>query len=130
MRILILILVGIVREIKRKMGKSSQAGHSMTTTTDLDEDVLEEKQRIQSLMKQPQQKSDVLLVNDLFKQFGNFTAVSGLNFGVKPGECFGLLGVNGAGKTTSFRMYVVPNSLYISNVSQFVTMKETFLITG
>ena len=94
----------------------------MTTTTDLDEDVLEEKQRIQSLMKQPQQKSDVLLVNDLFKQFGNFTAVSGLNFGVKPGECFGLLGVNGAGKTTSFRMYV-PNSLYI-NVSQFVTMAK------
>ena len=53
-------------------------------------------------------RSDVLLVEDLFKQFGSrrnrFTAVNGLNFGVKQGECFGLLGVNGAGKTTSFRM--------------------------
>merc|ERR1719415_198505 len=62
-------------------------------------------------MNQPQQKSDVLLVSDLFKQFGlfnpcgnPFTAVDGLSFGVKHGECFGLLGVNGAGKTTSFRM--------------------------
>ena len=33
-----------------------------------------------------------------------FTAVNHLSFGVKNGECFGLLGVNGAGKTTSFRM--------------------------
>ena len=53
-------------------------------------------------------RSDVLLVEDLFKQFGSrrnrFTAVNGLSFGVKQGECFGLLGVNGAGKTTSFRM--------------------------
>ena len=54
-----------------------------------------------------QQRSDVLLVLDLFKQFGikqKFTAVNDLSFGVKNGECFGLLGVNGAGKTTSFRM--------------------------
>ena len=35
-----------------------------------------------------------------------FPAVKGLSFGVKPGECFGLLGINGAGKTTSFRLSV------------------------
>ena len=47
-------------------------------------------------------------MQDLYKQFGSgrkrFTAVNGLSFAVKQGECFGLLGVNGAGKTTSFRM--------------------------
>ena len=62
---------------------------------------------VQELLATPQQKSDVLLVKDLYKKFGifkKFTAVNGLNFGVKHGECFGLLGVNGAGKTTSFRM--------------------------
>ena len=82
------------------------------------EDVNEEKERVKSLMNQPQQRSDVLLVSDLFKQFGmfkKFTAVDGLSFGVKHGECFGLLGVNGAGKTTSFRMYVL---LLNSTVSQ------------
>ena len=31
-------------------------------------------------------------------------AVDRLSFGVRRGECFGLLGVNGAGKTTVFQM--------------------------
>jgi ABC-type multidrug transport system ATPase subunit len=30
--------------------------------------------------------------------------VAGLSVGIPEGECFGLLGVNGAGKSTSFRM--------------------------
>ena len=71
----------------------------------LDEDVLGERQRVESLMRDWHQKSDVLLVHNLYKQFGNrgLVAVNNLTFGVKNGECFGLLGVNGAGKTTSFR---------------------------
>ena len=79
----------------------------LDTEKNLDSDVIEEKHRVQELLGTPQQKSDILLVYDLFKQFGmfnKFTAVNGLSFGVKNGECFGLLGVNGAGKTTSFRM--------------------------
>jgi ABC-2 type transport system ATP-binding protein len=34
---------------------------------------------------------------DLTKVYNKFLAVDHLNFAVKPGECFGLLGVNGAG---------------------------------
>jgi ATP-binding cassette subfamily A (ABC1) protein 3 len=30
-------------------------------------------------------------------------AVSNLNFGLSSGECFALLGVNGAGKSTTFK---------------------------
>ena len=30
-------------------------------------------------------------------------AIKNLNFGIKPGECFGLLGLNGAGKTSTFK---------------------------
>ena len=33
----------------------------------------------------------------------NIIAIKNLNFGIKPGECFGLLGLNGAGKTTTFK---------------------------
>lgn len=39
-------------------------------------------------------------------------AVRGVSFGVKKGECFGLLGTNGAGKTSTFKVLsgeVVPN---------------------
>lgn len=46
----------------------------------------------------------VIVVRDLVRKFGDFTAVSSTNFDVKRGEIFGLLGPNGAGKTTTFRM--------------------------
>lgn len=44
------------------------------------------------------------LRKNFIKLFRPFTAVADVNFTVKPGECFGLLGVNGAGKSTTFRM--------------------------
>lgn len=40
----------------------------------------------------------------LTKQFGDFTAVDGLDFEVYKGEIFGFLGPNGSGKTTTIRM--------------------------
>jgi len=51
-----------------------------------------------------QTSNDALVVRNFSKSFGTFSAVSNVSFGVHPGECFGLLGVNGAGKTTAFRM--------------------------
>ena len=46
----------------------------------------------------------MLKVENITKYYGNFKAVDNLSFTVKPGEIFGLLGVNGSGKTTTFRM--------------------------
>ncbi len=43
-------------------------------------------------------------VSNLVKQYGEFTAVSGISFEVRPGEVYALLGPNGAGKTTTIRM--------------------------
>jgi ABC-2 type transport system ATP-binding protein len=40
----------------------------------------------------------------LTKRFGAFTAVDGVDLDVRPGEIFGLLGSNGAGKSTTIRM--------------------------
>jgi ABC-2 type transport system ATP-binding protein len=45
-----------------------------------------------------------VMVRDLVKRFGSFTAVDHIGFEVRRGEIFGLLGANGAGKTTTFRM--------------------------
>jgi ABC-2 type transport system ATP-binding protein len=40
----------------------------------------------------------------LTKRFGNVTAVDGLTLSVPPGEIFGLVGPDGAGKTTTMRL--------------------------
>jgi len=45
-------------------------------------------------------------VTDLTRQFGGFTAVDRITFDVTPGEVFGFLGANGAGKTTAIRMLI------------------------
>jgi ABC-2 type transport system ATP-binding protein len=43
-------------------------------------------------------------VSGLFHNYGNRTALNGLTFSVQRGEIFGLLGPNGGGKTTTFRI--------------------------
>ena len=43
-------------------------------------------------------------VRGLSRRFGEFVAVDNLSFEVKPGEIFGFLGANGAGKSTTIRM--------------------------
>jgi ABC-2 type transport system ATP-binding protein len=45
-----------------------------------------------------------LIVNNLVKRYGDFTAVSDLSFEVPKGSIYGFLGPNGAGKTTTIRM--------------------------
>jgi ABC-2 type transport system ATP-binding protein len=46
----------------------------------------------------------VVEVKNLSRYFGDFGAVKNVNFSVGWGEIFGLLGANGAGKSTTFRM--------------------------
>jgi lipooligosaccharide transport system ATP-binding protein len=39
----------------------------------------------------------------LVKRYGDLVAVDGIDFEVRPGECFGFLGPNGAGKTSTMK---------------------------
>ena len=68
----------------------------------LDDDVKSEALRVQNDSTDSKQE-DLLSVRNLQKKFGEFRAVQGITFGVHYGECFGFLGINGAGKTTSFK---------------------------
>jgi ABC-2 type transport system ATP-binding protein len=47
---------------------------------------------------------DLIVAENLTKHFGSVHAVDGLNLRVGPGEIFGLVGPDGAGKTTTMRL--------------------------
>ncbi|XP_026574339.1 ATP-binding cassette sub-family A member 1 isoform X2 [Pseudonaja textilis] len=67
-----------------------------------DEDVIRERQRIIGGGGQ----SDILEIKELTKRYRmkQKPAVDRICVGIPPGECFGLLGVNGAGKSSTFKM--------------------------
>ena len=48
--------------------------------------------------------SNAIEITGLKKKYGNHEVLKGVNFCVRQGEIFGILGVNGAGKTTAMRM--------------------------
>ncbi|KAH8409957.1 hypothetical protein KR009_002192 [Drosophila setifemur] len=72
------------------------------TLSDMD-DCAKEEERVKNLMKQPTPDYP-LIVSNLRKSYQQQVAVDGLSFAAVRGECFGLLGVNGAGKTSTFQM--------------------------
>jgi ABC-2 type transport system ATP-binding protein len=47
----------------------------------------------------------MIRAENLTRRFGNLTAVEGLNLEIARGEVFGLVGPDGAGKTTTLRMF-------------------------
>ena len=58
----------------------------------------------------------MLVIRDLVKKYGNFTAVDHLNMHVERGQIYGFIGPNGAGKTTTMRIVatlLAPTSGYV-----------------
>ena len=57
--------------------------------------------------------SDMIVLENLTKRFGDLTAVDAVSMSVKRGEVLGFLGPNGAGKSTTMKMvcgYLTPTS--------------------
>ncbi len=71
-----------------------------------DDDVVAEEARVEQYTSigRSDDGDRIFVVDKLTKHYKNFVAVKGISFAVKKRECFGLLGVNGAGKTSTFKM--------------------------
>jgi ABC-2 type transport system ATP-binding protein len=61
--------------------------------------LLERRQTVERI-----ETASVIEVRDLHQRYGDFEAVKGISFEVRPGELFALLGTNGAGKTTTIEI--------------------------
>uniref|UniRef100_A0A8C5XUF3 ATP binding cassette subfamily A member 13 n=1 Tax=Microcebus murinus TaxID=30608 RepID=A0A8C5XUF3_MICMU len=75
-----------------------------TVKSSKDRDVEKERMRV----FERRTSGDILVLYNLCKSYQSFfqkiTAVQDISLGIPKGECFGLLGVNGAGKSTTFKM--------------------------
>jgi ABC-2 type transport system ATP-binding protein len=65
--------------------------------------------RTRPVQSDRRQKADfsgehIIVAEDVSRRFGDFFAVKNISITVKTNEIFGLLGANGAGKSTTFRM--------------------------
>jgi lipooligosaccharide transport system ATP-binding protein len=57
-----------------------------------------------SAIAAPAQSDAMITARGLWKRFGDFEAVKGIDLDVRRGEAFGFLGPNGAGKSSTMRM--------------------------
>eukprot|EP00004_Rigifila_ramosa_P009639 TRINITY_DN2126_c0_g1_i2.p2 TRINITY_DN2126_c0_g1~~TRINITY_DN2126_c0_g1_i2.p2 ORF type:complete len:624 (+),score=164.82 TRINITY_DN2126_c0_g1_i2:3710-5581(+) len=73
-----------------------------------DSDVIAERERVTQILNSDDFSRSPVLIMNLKKSYHSGTtvnhAVRGLTFGISSGECFGLLGPNGCGKTTTLNI--------------------------
>lgn len=60
--------------------------------------------------------SEILRLENISKNYGNFKAVKNLSFNIKEGEIVGFLGLNGSGKTTTIKILAGLLSEYDGNI--------------
>lgn len=90
---------------------------TLIESVDDDPDVKNEKENINSMLPSDYDNYN-LVIKNVSKYYKDFLAVNQLCIGIKPSECFGLLGINGAGKTSTFKM--LTGDVKISNGEAFV----------
>ncbi|XP_052767410.1 phospholipid-transporting ATPase ABCA3-like isoform X2 [Mya arenaria] len=76
-----------------------------------DDDVARERSRIANNHPTSLLQTDKILLSELSKCYDRNIAVNRISLGIPQGECFGLLGVNGAGKTSTFKMLTGDESI-------------------
>lgn len=105
-----------------------------TADEEIDNDVKNEMDKVMRISSNEYENYS-LIMRKVSKFYKNFLAVNQLCIGIKPGESFGLLGVNGAGKTSTFKMLVgdvkISNGeAYVNGINLKMNMKKVHEVTG
>lgn len=78
-----------------------------------DEDIVEEENKV----AQSRPEDNTVRLHKVRKYYGKTMAVEKVSFGLEYGECFALLGVSGAGKTTTFKCLIGEETPSVGQVS-------------
>jgi ATP-binding cassette subfamily A (ABC1) protein 3 len=127
------IFGNLVKKNKKGLTEEQLRLEQMYDDLPKDSDVIEEENRI-SLMnnnKINNDNSEIFIVDKLTKHYSDFMAVKGISFAIGGSECFGLLGVNGAGKTSTFKMItgdelITQGEAYLNQISIKKDIKKVF----
>ncbi|RWS02688.1 ATP-binding cassette sub-family A member 1-like protein [Dinothrombium tinctorium] len=92
-------------------------------------EVEDERNYVKELIKNNRISSEAIVVHKLTKSFKNRKIPDNLSFSVHKSECFGLLGGNGSGKTTTFRLITSQlrpsfGNAYINDVNTSLTQNN------
>jgi len=101
------IFHSIIQRARRALSASKEIEileHERTCLVQEDNDVAIERSKLANSDIAALCKNNKVIVSELTKCYGNNLAVNRISLGIPKGECFGLLGVNGAGKTSTFKM--------------------------
>ncbi|XP_044010322.1 ATP-binding cassette sub-family A member 17-like [Aphidius gifuensis] len=106
--IMIIVEQKLITKIIRKIRKNNLSISTIETDELVQKETAIVSERIEKhltkIADDDEDNENVFLAHELKKNYGNLQAVKGISFRVKTRECFGLLGVNGAGKSTTFKM--------------------------
>ncbi|XP_077557888.1 ATP-binding cassette sub-family A member 17-like [Haemaphysalis longicornis] len=116
-------------------------GRRKSTTLHDGTDVMKEDLLVAALLPgqiSTSEERPLMVVQRLFRAYGYFEpkiVLEGLSFTVRTGECFGLLGVHGVGKTTTFRIMtgeILPHAgnVYVNGLSVVKDTQELQRLLG
>lgn len=96
-------MIGLIMVETRDLRKNDNKLVAISEVGFVDEDVQAEKNRVDN-MTYSEISSKNLVVQKVSKNYGEVQAVNKISFSVEQSECFSLLGISGAGKTSTIKM--------------------------
>lgn len=100
---IIYYLINLAIECRIIPQLSWKKNNIQNNVNDEDNDVAEERVRVEKNSSKDLIKT-IMLRKEYTSVYGKNIALKNLSIGIEAGTCFGLLGVNGAGKSTTFKM--------------------------